>query len=210
MHRTSPFTTLQPSVLSRLRSLTPNRPLTFIEALRIADLQAARLRELIGMSEEDVFPESVIADLPRIRIVRRTLPTSGVSYWDRDNTEWVIATNSGESEARQRFSLVHEYKHIIDHMAIERLYRGTHFVSAERQAEQAADYFAGCVLMPKRLMLRAWGNGIQRLDRLAWHFEVSTMAISVRLAQLGLVESTPRCTPPRQYRSATSRKAFTP
>lgn len=194
----SPLTTMQPSVLARLRSLTPKRNLTFQEALRIAELQAARLRELVDASNDEAFPETIIAELPRIRIARRSLPTSGMSYWDHDNTEWVIAINEGESEARQRFSLIHEYKHIVDHTAIEQLYRGGRFASAERQAEQAADYFAGCVLMPKRLMLRAWGNGIQRLENLAWLFDVSTRAIAVRLAQLGLTESLPRCTPPQQ------------
>ena len=196
MHHTtthSPLTTMQPSVLSRLRSLTPNRALTFAEALRMAELQAARLREQVGAADSDAFPESVIGDLPRIRIVRRTLPTSGLSYWDRELGEWIIALNSNESEARQRFSLIHEYKHIVDHTNAEHLYQGSRPVSAARQAEQAADYFAGCVLMPKRLMLRAWGNRVQSLDRLAWRFDVSTMAVGVRLAQLGLTERTARC-----------------
>lgn len=199
------LTTLQPSVLARLRALTPHRTCSFPEALRIADLQAARLRELIGVDHDNAFPDHAIAELPRIRIERRALPTSGVSYWDHEAGEWVIGINSNEPEARQRFSLIHEYKHIIDHTNAALLYRGTRLVNAERQAEQAADYFAGCVLMPKRLMLRAWGNRIQSLDRLAWMFDVSTTAVSVRLAQLGLNDPTPRCTPPRTAMAANRR-----
>lgn len=103
------LSTMQPSVLKRLRSLTPQRQLTFSESLCIAELQAARLRELLGLAMEETFPESAIASLPRIHVVRRLLPTSGMSYWDRDATEWVIAINSDESEARQRFSVFHEY-----------------------------------------------------------------------------------------------------
>ena len=56
MHHSSPITTMQPSVLKRLRALTPKRHCTFIEALRIAELQAARLRELIGASDNESFP----------------------------------------------------------------------------------------------------------------------------------------------------------
>ncbi|MBB2890939.1 ImmA/IrrE family metallo-endopeptidase [Flexivirga oryzae] len=207
----TPLTTMQPSVLKRLRSLTPTRPCTFAEALRIAELQAARLRELIAATDDESFPVESISELPRIRIERRPLPTSGVSYWDRDNSGWVIGINSGESEARQRFSLIHEYKHIIDHGSTSYLYTGSRFTSADRQAEQVADYFAGCVLMPKRLMLRAWGNRVQSPEDLSWLFDVSIRAISVRLAQLGLTEPTPRCALPRTrpIRSANYQKAPT-
>lgn len=205
MQHSSPLSTLQPSVLRRLRSLAPQRTCAFGEALRIADLQAARLRELIGASDNESFPIDAIADLPRIRIDRRPLPTSGISYWDRENAEWVIGINSTESEARQRFSLLHEYKHIVDHGATSRLYAGTRLTSADRQAEQAADYFAGCVLMPKRLLVRAWGNRVQSLDQLSWLFDVSTRAVAVRLAQLGLTETTPRCAGRPFARSAPTR-----
>lgn len=44
------------SVLAGLRSLVPHRGLSFGEALRIADLQATRLRELTGATD-DTFPE---------------------------------------------------------------------------------------------------------------------------------------------------------
>ena len=50
--------------------------------------------------------------------------------------------------------------------------------------------------MPKRLMKRAWGQGVQRPSQLAKRFEVSPRAIDVRLAQLGLVEPRDRCATP--------------
>lgn len=50
----------------------------------------------------------------------------------------------------------------------------------------AADYFAGCALVSKRDLKRAWGYGIQRPVDLAAHFNVSEPAIRVRLAQTGL------------------------
>ena len=178
------------SVLASLRALIPQRTVTFTEALRIAELQAARLRSLLGVTD-DSLPEEAIAGLPRIQIVRRVLPTSGMSYWDGQS--WVIALNAREPETRQHFTLLHEYKHILDHGRTERLYSGSQTTTAEQQAEHAADYFAGCALMPKKLVKRAWGNRIQTPEALAGMFDVSPRAVEVRLAQLGLTEPTRRC-----------------
>ncbi|SDN38778.1 ImmA/IrrE family metallo-endopeptidase [Geodermatophilus sp. DSM 45219] len=185
------------SVLASLRAVIPVRPLDFPEAMQIAELQAARLLELSDSTEGPV-DSAVITELPRIRVRRVELPTSGMSFWDGHN--WVIALNSSEPTTRQRFTLLHEYKHIIDHGATDRLYTGVGRHSPAQQAEQAADYFAGCALMPKRLMKRAWGQGLQRPAALARHFGVSERAIEVRLAQLGLVDPRLRCAPPSTVR----------
>ncbi len=200
-----------PSVLASLRGLVPDRRTSFTEALRVAETQAARLRFLTDTDSLE-FPEDAITDLPRIRVRRRTLPMSGMSYWN--GQEWVIALNNREPEARQRFTLLHEYKHILDHGRATQLYLGTARHDSATQAEQAADYFAGCALMPKALVKRLWGQGIQRPDQLAQQFGVSERAIEVRLAQLGLTEPTPRCQhqplrrqtrPKRYYRNNSSR-----
>jgi Zn-dependent peptidase ImmA (M78 family) len=180
-------------VLATLRRLIPERPLQLHEALRIAELQANRLLELSGSSDQPAGAE-LVAGLPRIRVEYRRLPTSGLSYWN--GREWVIGINRGEPETRQRFTLLHEFKHIIDHGRIQQLYGNN-----PRLAEQTADYFAGCTLMPKRLIKSAWGNGIQRPEDLAQTFDVSEPAIRIRLAQLRLTEPEPRCTPPAVTRS---------
>lgn len=185
------------SVLATLRHLIPDRPLQLHEALQIAELQANRLLELSGNTAHPAGAELVVG-LPRIRVEYRRLPTSGLSYWN--GREWVIGINRGEPETRQRFTLLHEFKHIIDHGRTHHLYRNN-----PRLAERAADYFAGCALMPKRLIKSAWGDGIQRPEDLAQTFEVSEPAIRIRLAQLRLTEPDRRCTPP-----AVSRSTFPP
>lgn len=191
MHHVKQTTQIETrSVLASLRQLTPARDLLFSEALRIAELQAGRLRKLTEIDGNEM-PESVMHALPRIHIVRRSLPTSGLSYWD--GTCWVIALNSRESEARQRFTLFHEYKHIIDHGRVGDLYVGDGQRSRDERAEQAADYFAGCVLLPKRLVKRAWGTGTQTPKKLATLFDVSPRCAEVRLAQLGLTDPATRC-----------------
>lgn len=207
-----------PSLLGRLRALTPQRSdVTYDEAIRVAELQAIRLAELLGGPEG--LSEQAIALLPRIRIVHEAISVSGMSHWT--GTEWLITLNESDSAARQRFTLLHEYKHIVDHGYAERLYTGSSRATPAEQAEHAADYFAGCALVPKRELKAAWGGGMQRTADLAAHFGVSTIAITVRLAQTKLSTyaddatdercarpvSTPR-TSPQQFRFARSRRTY--
>lgn len=193
----------RPSVLASLRALVPARPMLFAEALRLAELQASRLLELTDVSCWPV-PSEVVSELPRIRLAYTDLPTSGLSHWD--GQAWAIFLNEYEPSTRQRFTLLHEFKHIVDHGRADRLYRGNHRVSAEQQAEQAADYFAGCVLMPKRLLKRAWGEGQQNPEQLAELFDVSARAIEVRLVQLGLRAPRGRCSPPSAVAPNSNRR----
>jgi predicted transcriptional regulator len=174
-----------PSVLTTLRGLIPTRTLYFHESLRIAELQASRLLELRGVSQPGV-PEGTVSDLPHVQVCYRRLPASGLTYWDAAQRTWVIGINASEPPTRQKFTLFHEYKHLVDHYASNQLYTGTPTQTASRQAERAADYFAACVLMPKRLIKAAYFSGLQTIDLLAERFEVSATAMSVRLAQLGV------------------------
>jgi len=210
MHETTPNNSSglgTPSVLATLRALTPNRQLRFSEALRIAELQANRLLELRGVSEAAV-PNEVVTALPRITVEYEVdMPVSGASCWDTACRTWVISLNALEADTRHRFSLLHEYKHIIDHTRSEPIHTGSARQTANEQAEQVADYFAGCALMPKRLVKRAWGQGLQRPRDLADLFDVSPLAMQVRLSQLGLTEPLRRCLPPP--RTAT-RRTITP
>lgn len=182
-----------PSILTSLRRLIPNREIDEHELRQIAEAQANRLIEAVRRTNPDLEGITAvhIAGLPRIRIAYDRLPVSGLSHWN--GREWVIALNEADSEARQRFTLLHEFKHIIDHGATGRLYqdrtrRGV-TVTAQEQAERLADYFAACALIPRRDLKRAWGNGLQRVDQLADHFGVSQAAMEIRLNETGLARA---------------------
>jgi IrrE N-terminal-like domain len=179
-----------PGVLASLRDVAPTRPTTFSEALRVAELQAHRLLELWDITDGFV-PSEIITELPRVTVIYADLPVSGTSHWN--GTAWIIALNKADSWTRRRFTLMHEFKHIVDHRQTDRLYTGDRRHTATEQAELAADYFAGCLLMPKRLLKNAWGNGLQRPGAIGRHFRVSARAAEVRLAQTGLSETTDRC-----------------
>ncbi len=204
----------RPSVLANLRRLVPDRTMIFSEALQIAELQAHHLGRLLDPQDDGIGDHHFVG-MPRITVSYEDLPVSGTSHWN--GSEWVIAISCSDSVARQRFTLLHEFKHILDHGRAHLLYRGDHQRSAKAQAEAVADYFAGCALASKRRLKSAWGNGIQRSQDLADHFGLSVHAIQVRLAQTGLSktvdrEPAPRCArpvqtskySPQQFRIASS------
>lgn len=192
------------SVLASLRRLIPERQLARGEVLQLAELQANRLREITGADSSSL--DAAIAGLPRVRVIYRELPTSGLSFWD--GTHWIVQLNDSEPATRQRFTLLHEYKHILDHGAADRMFADGRGRTAQQQAEQVADYFAGCALMPKRLLKQAWGRGVQRITDLASLFAVSPRAIEVRLAQIGLSESPPRCGSPLRQPTSLRRGSY--
>ncbi len=194
------------SVLAMLRALVPKRPLTPGEALRIAELQANRLLQHFGV-ETPTVPEGIVSALPRIRVVRENgLPVSGAAYWN--SRHWIITVSANEPTVRQRFSVMHEFKHVLDHTTKDFLYHDRPFQSAAEQAERVADYFAACLLMPKKVVKRLWCQGNQNIGRLAGMLFVSTQALRFRLEQLGLTEPPGRCGrpvgPPRRPAIATA------
>lgn len=189
---------MRPGVITVLRDMVPIRPLTRIEANSIAERQAQKFRDLLGITDGPL-DDQVILDLPRIEVRRLSpWPSSGATQWI--NGRWVVVLNASEPAVRQRFSLAHELKHIIDHRFIDIIY--DHIPAHERHTfvEATCDYFAGCLLMPRPLVKRAYTTGTQRLDLLARQFHVSQPAMATRLRQIGLTEPTPRCArPPKDW-----------
>ena len=186
-------------VLRTLRSLVPDRRLAYAESLQIAELQANRLLQCFEVTSDRV-PSEIITELPRVEVrFARDLPVSGSAHWEAG--QWIITLNATEPTVRQRFSLFHEFKHVVDHNQRTHLYGDIRSdrVAAQR-AERTADHFAACVLMPKRNLKRQWCETGTTLDRLSRRLGVSTRALSVRLYYLGLDPQTQRCAQPtRRY-----------
>lgn len=179
------------SVLATLRSLVPQRHMNIEECKRIAELQANRLRELFEI-DGPTFPHEIIMEMPRIKVVfDADLPVSGSAHWN--GTNWIIVLNALERPMRQRFSLAHEYKHIIDHTNKYFMYHDSNRDSKARQAEQIADYFAGCLLMPKQHIKSLYYQRIQKPTELAEYFQVSPRAVQFRLQQLKVTDEAERC-----------------
>ncbi len=179
-----------PNLIRYLRSLVPNRRLSWAESLRIAELQANVLREQLDVTEPEL-PLRTIAELPRIRVRRRHgLPVSGLTHWH--NGRWLIVLNADEPEVRQRFSEAHELKHVIDHTTKHLICWDDAYRSAADKAERLADHFAACLLMPKRHVKATWGR-TRSIEALADSFGVSVRAARVRASYLGLIDPAARC-----------------
>src|SRR6266568_4581361 len=174
------------TVLQRLRALTPARALQHHEAQGIAERQATRLLGILEQREPPV-DVGLIAELPRIEV--RVVPNrdlaglSGMSQWLKEQSRWLIAVNRDDAKTRRRFTLGHEFKHIVDNPYINVLYPQDEYArqSPEDRAERMCDYFAACLLMPRPWVKRLWAQGIQDAAVLATTFNVSPAAMDRRL-----------------------------
>jgi uncharacterized protein DUF955 len=179
-------------LLERLRELVPRRGLSPAEARQVAERQAAILLESAGIESPGV-PDEIITALPFVTVTHRPgFPTSGRAT--QTDSGWVIVVRAEEAKVRQRFSMFHELKHVLDDPFIEWMYPTKQGQSPEDRSERICDYFAACALMPKMWVKRDWaGGGIQDIARLARRYHVSQVAMAVRLSELRLLPPTPRC-----------------
>lgn len=179
-------------LLAHLRALMPPRTLEPQEALSIAERQAFRLLGVLDQHQPAVNV-ATIADLPRIEVrVEPRLPVSGFSQWSRGR--WLIGINQDDAPVRRRFTLAHEFKHVLDHPFIDRAYVDRRGRPSDKRAEAICDYFAACLLMPRPWVKQAWVGGIQDQRALAQLFGVSEAAMALRLRQLGIAAERRRWT----------------
>ncbi len=116
-----------PSVIATLRDLVPTRDLERHETLHIAHLQANRLRDYFD-SATTPAPDELVTELPCLIVIRRgNLPVSGSAHWNGHH--WIITLNDDDHPLRQLFSMMHEFKHILDHTTQQTLYRDSRWVS---------------------------------------------------------------------------------
>ena len=179
------------TVVTKLRDFVPITPLSRERALRIAEMQATRFRVLTGHLGP-YLPTSAIGELPYLQVEHISpLPVSGATEWS--NGRWLILIRGSEPEGRQRFSLAHEFKHILDHRFIDVLYERIPKEHRHDFVEQVCDYFAGCLLVPRPMLRKLWKQGVTDVGQLAAEFGVSQPAIQTRLAQIGLGQPSARC-----------------
>ena len=182
-------------VITQLRDVMPQRALTYMEGLQVAEVQATKLVLLGGVKRAGAVPSTVISELPQIEIRRLSpFPLSGLTQVRGRRS--VIALNASEPRVRQRFTLAHEFKHILDDQVADLLYPPVFDLTTKERAEAACDAFAAALLMPEAWVRRRWDEGMRDAARLARAFDVSRAAMHRRLLALGLIEvgsAAPRC-----------------
>ncbi len=97
---------------------------------------------------------------------------------------YAIFVNASHPETRRRFTIAHEISHFVLHRNLigdgikdDALYRS----GLSSAVEAGANRLAADILMPWRLINSAIDKGIDRIDALAVHFNVSKSAMSIRL-----------------------------
>ncbi|HXC76969.1 MAG TPA: ImmA/IrrE family metallo-endopeptidase [Candidatus Acidoferrum sp.] len=158
----------------------------------MVDRQAIRLLKLSETLGPPVPINEIASALPRI-IVKHVpdLPSSGRAQWN--GSGWVLLVDSTEAKVRQRYSLSHELAHVIWHPLTAHALPDTTYTLAEDRIEQACEYFAACLLMPRVWMKRAYfDQGIQDVPSLARLFGVSWLAMRYRLEHSGSLPDLPR------------------
>ena len=174
------------NIVATLRALSESRALTWPEERSIAERQAALLLALSGIDEPPV-PLFVITALPGIQIDWRAgWPLSGMAVQTRPH-HWRIVIASHEPLRRKRFSVAHEFKHVLDDPFIDRVHPHLKAEQHERRSERLCNYFAACLLMPRGWLKADWAAGIQNLRELAKRYYVSDVAMRTRLQELGLL-----------------------
>jgi Zn-dependent peptidase ImmA (M78 family) len=122
----------------------------------------------------------------------------------KDLTGTTIRLNRDDPPSRKRFTLAHELGHHYLHLqrgdesqfadGVNNLYRQPNksrgVMSDEARREYQANLFAAALLMPEE-MVRSYWQSVDSIWEMARLFEVSDLAMSIRLGQLGLLDVEP-------------------
>jgi len=98
---------------------------------------------------------------------------------------WIIQVRADDAPGVKRLTLFHEAFHILAHYRTTPVFRKRGAIQGSFN-ELLADYFAMCILMPRRWVREKWVQ-VNDLDRMAEIFDVPKPAVCIRLRQLGLV-----------------------
>jgi len=98
---------------------------------------------------------------------------------------WIVQVRADDAPGVKRLTLFHEAFHILAHYRTTPVFRKRGAIQGSFN-ELLADYFAMCILMPRRWVREKWVQ-VNDLDRMAEIFDVPKPAVCIRLRQLGLV-----------------------
>lgn len=140
-----------------------------------------------GNIHEPPVPEQLVSIFDtECPVEIRTIPlnASHGAIWHLNN-KWIIQIASKDTPSMKRHTLFHEAFHILAHRQCtpvfnKREVNGGHF------NEGLADYFAMCILMPRKWVRKKWAD-VEDLDRMAQIFNVPPMEMWIRLRQLDLM-----------------------
>jgi len=99
---------------------------------------------------------------------------------------WVIQLNENDASVRKRFALFHEAFHVLARCRATTLVFRKRGRNAGSFSEFLADYFARCVLIPRKWVEKKWPE-TRDLDQIAKIFDVPKPLMWLRLREMGLL-----------------------
>lgn len=178
-------------LIDHWRSFIPQRPPMYGQSLQYGREQAYNVRALADDSNPAVdvqwlFEQSAVP----VKLVPSYIlsENSGLTT-DQPDGKLRILINANEPYMRQRFSILHEWKHAIDfyHQQFLHARVGRNEEDRHDLVEAIANDFAAHVLMPTSLVTRAWFD-TRDVAAAAGAFNVSYEAMRTRLEALGLIK----------------------
>ena len=161
------------------RKWIPGRIFQLVEALASKYIKQSKLNQPPVITELikqfDISPGIEIRPLP--------LKAYHGAVWQLEDG-WVIHLNSGDKPVRQRVTLFHEVFHILAHSRATPVFR-RRGIKEGLFNEVLADYFAGCILMPRGWVKEKWTE-VNDLKRIAEVFQVTEVSMWIRLRTMGL------------------------
>src|SRR4051794_7228238 len=104
-------------LIKRLRAVAPKRPLTYGESLKLARVQASHLRDWAAAHEVADFNLSPLLNqraVPVGFVPSYTLGEESGLTTNAVDGKLQVFINESEPPVRQRFSILHEWKHVLD------------------------------------------------------------------------------------------------
>lgn len=152
---------------------------------------------------EPPVPVERMAQAEGIQIVRSKGGEQESGFLLRNDNRTIIGLNDDNAPVRQRFTIAHELGHwklhkgrplIVDHTVRINKRDGVSSAATDHE-EIAANAFAAALLMPLPMISAAikhcleLGVNTQQhlIDHLAKQFDVSTLALQIRLVNLGVI-----------------------
>ena len=141
------------------------------------------------------FPvRELLEKLPYIQISFEDDLKEYSGYIEQQSDTWKIGINSYHSNNRQRFTMAHEWGHLLFHREYLDLQNGRYDEreilwrsSLFNKVENEANTFASELLMPKEIFINKWQeHGEDDLEGISNFFEVSTQAVRYRAYKIGL------------------------
>lgn len=176
---------------------TTTKRTTYTEPMLLTDLE-----DLLKQAEENGCYEGDRLDIRRVvDYVSSTNPDEplALEYVIMDPATsgsltyksglWTIRVNKNHNARRQRFTVAHELGHYMMHRNKAESFTDEIFFRTESKdgLEYRANEFASKLLMPEKRVRKAIADGVRNLGQLAERFDVSSLAMKVRVQELGYI-----------------------